>query len=442
MARLDFDANGVPMAGTIQPGRKPYIPPTAMPVPPDAIKPPSSPAIPIAKAKAQPAAEQYQPDPLYPPKDTDPYAYTPASQFPTSSVPAPRMPQINQPDHGGVQFTGPDGETVYNDGSIDYHNGTFRWSDGHTTYNNEHLSGQGGGGQPQGDPYAFFNSLFPGDYLDSAMLIAAEPQLNAQGIKVLRSADGRAGKIQLADGRIFDVVQGGASGLNKKQWLPVTGGGAGVPGEPERGPIDDAINNLLNNGGATPYSKEIQAQLAKIIATGGIDQPALQNRLTGAREDLAQAERSQRGDYRAALADAGLVSTPGVAQGAEGLAEGRMQERLGETYAGNVRDIETNAYDTANANVMKALEMATGMSRDEANTLLGAIGSGTDRDRMFATIALESLSQNRQWNEFLAQNGLDRERLKFDIEQGNTSNLIALIDLWLRGAGQAAGGTI
>lgn len=85
---------------------------------------------------------------------------------------------------------------------------------------------------PQGaeqptDPSAFFNQLFPGDYLDSAMLMAKEAELNKAGIKVLRNAEGRAGKIQLANGQIIDVVQGGGTGLNRKQWLTGDGGTGG-----------------------------------------------------------------------------------------------------------------------------------------------------------------------------------------------------------------------
>lgn len=83
-----------------------------------------------------------------------------------------------------------------------------------------------------GDPSAYFNQLFPGDYLDSAMLIAKEAELGQQGIKVLRNAEGRAGKIQLPNGQIIDVVQGGGTGVNRKQWLTGDGGtgSSGLPG--------------------------------------------------------------------------------------------------------------------------------------------------------------------------------------------------------------------
>jgi len=83
---------------------------------------------------------------------------------------------------------------------------------------------------PASDPSAYFNQLFPGDYLDSSMLLAHEAELAAQGIKVLRNAEGRAGKIQLPNGQIVDVVQGGGSGLNRKQWLTGDAGGGAAGG--------------------------------------------------------------------------------------------------------------------------------------------------------------------------------------------------------------------
>jgi hypothetical protein len=44
------------------------------------------------------------------------------------------------------------------------------------------------------------------------------------------------------------------------------------------------------------------------------------------------------------------------------------------------------------------------------------------------------------WNQFVAQNGLDRDRLAFDIQHGNNQSLIDLINQYLSGANISAGG--
>lgn len=81
------------------------------------------------------------------------------------------------------------------------------------------------------DPQAYFNSLFPGTSLSPQQLLAQEAELQKAGIKVLKNAAGVAGKIQLPNGQIIDVIQGAGAGQNIKQWLTgdgAAGGGQGV----------------------------------------------------------------------------------------------------------------------------------------------------------------------------------------------------------------------
>ena len=84
------------------------------------------------------------------------------------------------------------------------------------------------GGQPEFGE-AQFNAMFPGAKVGHEDLLAKEGELNAQGWEVLRNASGRAGKIKnKATGQIVDVVGGGGTGQNRKQWLT-----NGIPGTPE-----------------------------------------------------------------------------------------------------------------------------------------------------------------------------------------------------------------
>ncbi|MCR4340636.1 MAG: hypothetical protein NUW01_12215, partial [Gemmatimonadaceae bacterium] len=75
------------------------------------------------------------------------------------------------------------------------------------------------------DPYGYFQSLIAGLSPTPQSLIGLEAQLGAQGIKVLRNARGVAGKIQLPNGQIVDVIQGADTGGVAWQWD--LGGGSG-----------------------------------------------------------------------------------------------------------------------------------------------------------------------------------------------------------------------
>ena len=85
-----------------------------------------------------------------------------------------------------------------------------------------------------------------------ASLISLEPQLNAAGIKVLRNAAGTAGKVQLPNGQIIDVIQGADVGGQGWQWLGPGAGSAAPGGTTYQGtgifddPATKGLEDLLN----------------------------------------------------------------------------------------------------------------------------------------------------------------------------------------------------
>lgn len=97
------------------------------------------------------------------------------------------------------------------------------------TGEDQSLAAQGAAGGPTlagvGDPMTYFQSLTQGLPGTPQSLIGLEGQLGQAGIKVLRNAAGVAGKIQLPDGRIVDVIR--AAGLGGQGWQWLDDGGAG-----------------------------------------------------------------------------------------------------------------------------------------------------------------------------------------------------------------------
>lgn len=227
-----------------------------------------------------------------------------------------------------------------------------------------------------------------------------------------------------------------------------TGGGGGpfppisLPGntgqDPLSGDTSSALDFLLQGG---TLGSNIRDQLTQILEGGG-QLPGTQQRLNAARDAEAIAERAMLSDARAQLADRGLASQPGVPQGAEGIAIRRINESLAPTFAGAVSDIETHALDTANSNVMSALSLATGLTQDDAKNLLSAIGLSTNRQQVLSDIALRSLDQNIQWQEFLANFGLQRDQITQMIQNGNISGLQQLLQLFLQTVNVSTGGFI
>jgi hypothetical protein len=84
------------------------------------------------------------------------------------------------------------------------------------------------GGQ---DAAAYFQSKYPaGSSLSPQQLLADEADLKAHGITLIKNAAGQPGKVQLADGSAYDVIQGAGAGTNKAQWNQIAGPGGAPTG--------------------------------------------------------------------------------------------------------------------------------------------------------------------------------------------------------------------
>lgn len=292
---------------------------------------------------------------------------------------------------------------------------------------------------PYGDNWqAVFKQEFYGQPANAATMQQLFNRYQQLGFNVQQIPHGNgvsADKLMI-NGQIVDFGAGLDNPAGGSWWTDPSydqGGGGADPGaDPGAGGgdgdwMDKWLKRFIDGGGVTPYAKSVRDQIDGMIKSGGLDREATQLRLTGAREDQANAFRGMESDVRDTLASQGVVSQPGVQQGENTAALGRISEQLAPTFAGAVRDIEAKSLDNANDNIMQSLSLAAGLSNEDARNLLTAVGTGTNRAVAFAQIALGRLSEDRQWNQFLAQNGLDRERLLWEIENGNDKTMLETI---------------
>jgi hypothetical protein len=179
----------------------------------------------------------------------------------------------------------------------------------------------------------------------------------------------------------------------------------------------------------------------------------------GARMPYEIARRTQLNNARGELANRGLLSEPGHLQGPEVGAVQRVEEGLAPSYTGAIADRLT-ALDQLElqkrTGLLNALAGGTAQQKAMADrlgilgqlkstkeqNLLATLTGGTQRQKALADIAIANLDQNRLWQEFIAKNGLDRDRLTHDIENGNIDQYLQLLQLWLQSANIAAGGFI
>ena len=136
-------------------------------------------------------------------------------------------------------------------------------------------------------------------------LVALEPQLQQAGIKVLRNAAGVAGKIQLPNGQIVDIINSAGAGGKGFQWL--TGGGPAGGGGSAMADLGYGFGSSM-----APWTTPFQARDPNQIA----NDPAYQFQL---KEGLNAVQNS--------AAARGTLKTGGTLKGLEQYAQG-----LASTY--------------------------------------------------------------------------------------------------------------
>lgn len=406
------------------------------PVPP---VPPTQSTVPAAPAP-QPFAQPFAP-PAQPAASTKNTAHTQSgAEMPTGPVLSDTDPRLTDPQHGN------DPEVLY----------WINHGIGSTTVNGAVPGGLSGpdtiqwilshGYAPQqAIDYVHANNLPGGE----AAYYPANNTIGMTGGYLLKDADGTwHWHVRTPENPAAPTTPGtpapfNPGSLSPSDFPPITPM-TGVGQDPFSQLITGGLGTLINDNGMTPEQQSLFATLSDIIGRSGklpADDAIVQQQLESARESESHANTSMLNDARAELANRGLVGEPGVPQGEEGGAISRITQAIAPTYAGAVRDINTASIQRQNDRLTNSLSTMLGLTSTAASNLLGALGQGTDRQLGLARIALDTLSQNIQWNEFLANYGLTRDQVLYQIQAGNANALLPLLTLFTQLTSIGAAGT-
>ena len=177
-----------------------------------------------------------------------------------------------------------------------------------------------------------------------------------------------------------------------------------------------------------------QALMQRLGGGGEMDA----RRFESIRAPFDRARRGQLDTLRDQLASRGLMSEPGHLQGPEALGYGRVEENITPQYTQAINDALLNL----DQNNLAALNLAGNVTNQRTGNMLEALSGATGRQGMLGQLAIQSLDQNRQWNQFLAQYGLDREKVMWEMQHGDIALLIPLIQAFLQAAGKTTEGYV
>lgn len=333
-------------------------------------------------------------------------------------------------------------------------NGSYEYYNNPGTYDNQ-LSAGPAASQPQG-PLAYgsgnYNTpgglqqkyweimgITPGTKGHAGALAAKKDDLAKYGMDVI-SGD----KIRLRDyGNreidLFGDYNDQEGGLAVWQDNAFNADGSAYQGpsvNPPMGGGGTTANNTPSTGGVDRMgSNEIMEQLKKLFPDGAFNQDIVNRRTDNVAASLDRQRKSRLATNRAMLAERGLIGS-----GPEATSLGNMESDLYGQYANAVSGIHADESDAASQRMMQALQLAAGLSADDAANIVNNYRAETERTLGLGNLALGNSRAANEYNLGLGQLGLGRERLGWEMNSGNTDNLIKLIELYMSGANRSAGG--
>ena len=206
-------------------------------------------------------------------------------------------------------------------------------------------------------------------------------------------------------------------------------GPGGMPGSSNPGmfaPTQFGSAHGAMGGGATNApSGTANEAIANIIKQGfGPDKGNIAKRYESARETLDRGRKSQMSNLQAAMAERGLLGS-----GAEASTMGRVESDLAGQYSTALRDATLAEDQIASDRYMGAI-----------NAALGSDANDIQRNKVTGELAVAQLSNNRAWNQFMLQYGLDKQKIEYDMQNGNIRNYMDLIKMFLSSGADLSNG--
>lgn len=265
--------------------------------------------------------------------------------------------------------------------------------------------------------------------------------------------------IQMPDGQYIHYAPKGywsGPGANANEqseivWGANGAGGSGSSGSGSTGSgttgtgqlsqsTQDIINSMLGqtpqqasgdvgNTSNDPLSKLTDWRLGDLIANNGKvtndNGQAEALNLETAREQADRARNAEMSGVDANLANRGLLD---------------QYDPAGGAHASSAQYVERNDIAPMFSNAVQNYMINDG--NNASNRLMTALNDVTNRQGVISNIALQSLSQNTAFNEFLATFGLQKDQVLNELATGQNSQLMTLMSLFLQGAGTAAKGFV
>lgn len=128
---------------------------------------------------------------------------------------------------------------------------------------------------------------------------------------------------------------------------------------------------------------DLRSVLGGLFPGGAFNNDVYTKRVSNASDTINRFKQSQLATDKAALAERGLIGS-----GPEQTAYGRLGENIAGIYGNAVTGIEADEAQKADDRMMRSLELATGMTEEEARNAIAQFNAETNRTGTLGNLAL------------------------------------------------------
>jgi hypothetical protein len=296
---------------------------------------------------------------------------------------------------------------------------------------------------------------------------------------------GKNGVVMTPFGEQIDMGQSFSAGDGRAQWggvggggskpastasmmMPGMGGGAGG-GSTGSGPGGSASGSA--SSGPAMSMDQIMKFLGPLMTNGGgFNEGAFGRRLDSVRGALDRQKKSTLDSQRAIMADRGLLSEgPNHQSGVENTNLGRIDQNISDQFSNELNSVYADESDRADQRMISALQMATGMTEEQARNAvqyagissnerlghernandltlgMGNLDLGRSRDAHDfslgqGNLALGNLNAMNGYNLGAGRLALDQENSAYDHQNTSVDDLIKLLQIQMNGADISSNG--
>lgn len=220
----------------------------------------------------------------------------------------------------------------------------------------------------------------------------------------------------IIDGHFVKMLDG------SDRWIWDTSEGSTTERRTPTMPQNTPMPGTGTNPALDAFDEQWRQAILKLMAPKDLTDQDYSAAYEHARAPIDQARNVQTSSLEAELASRGLLHG-----GAEATGLAQLEQGLAPSY--------TAAYGQARTDLNQQLNQ----QRDQQINALNVAGNHTG---VMAGLALQQLQTNIGWQEFLANYGLNQAALEAQISQGNYSQLLQMLQLYLAQAQATSGGHV